>query len=170
MTILIIIVGPSGTGKSTLAKSFVPEHNICEADTYPGLYNNGMICHELLHNAHDSCKRKVEHFMKQKEHTIVQSNTNLDLGEKGLKSYIQLAQFYNYEVHIILPCYDLLHFESNYTTRESQVDFISSQRSSGNKIVPITSIIRMVKQYDIIKPRLLQLAQTTDPYQMIKML
>ena len=168
--LFIMIVGPSGTGKSTVARQFVSDEFICEADTFPNLYVQGVLQSQLLQQAHQVCKNKVEYLMSRRIPTIVQSNTNLDLGEKGIKPYVALALHYGYEIHLLLPSYGLLHYESIHMTRESQLKEIIANRSIGDKIVPPHVVERMIQTYESLHFALLRLAQTTDPSIMYSML
>ena len=168
--VLIMIVGPSGSGKSQLANRIVPTKYICEADSYPNLYQHGIIVAPLLSKAHAFCKHNVETFMKQQTPLIVQSNTNLDLGEKGVLPYLRMAHTYGYKIKWILPAHGLLHFSMDNSSYLDQLDFLCNVRSSGDKKIPRHNIIKMVHSYHKIKEKLLLLSTMSDPYYMIEFL
>jgi len=155
---LSIIIGVSGSGKSSLAKTMT--ENVCEADSYPTLYKNGVLDSSKLSAAHQACIERVEQFMMARM-DIVQSNTNLDL--RSIKPYLELAKLYTYTVHFILPKHDLLHFPLTDMTRPSQIATLVNARSQGDKIVPFSIIQRMITQYDTLYPKLAKMSNETDP-------
>ena len=168
---LILLVGVSGCGKSTMARSLVRDEFICEADTYPGLYHNGTLRPNLLSHAHDACKYKVENLMMNQTPLIVQSNTNLDLGEKGIVPYIKLAFYNGYDIQLMLPMYGLLYFSlPQGDTKKNQVDVLCSVRSTGEKIVPINVIHRMVQSFEQHYDRFYKLSQLKSPYDILTFL
>ena len=156
---LFIIIGVSGSGKSSLAKSMT--ECICETDSYPNLYENGVLVQYKLSAAHQACIYQVEQYMMAGIDKIVQANTNLD--GRSIKPYIELAKEYNYKVHLILPKYDLLHYALTDMSRAAQIAALVNVRSQGDKIVPFSVIQRMITQYDALYPKLAKIANESDP-------
>jgi predicted kinase len=181
---LYILVGPPGSGKSTRAKELATDQErlICEADKFPGLYNaRGDIDFKKSASAHASCKLCVENLMTVKEPIIVQANTNLNLGNKGIKPYIEMARKYNYEVDIILPTDDLLYFNidkegklSPEQKREMQIKHLKDARNirssdrEGFKRVPTTAIDQMVNNFNSLKSEMQELAEIHNPEVILK--
>jgi predicted kinase len=163
---LILLVGPSGSGKSTLAQSMVSDSYICEADTYQGLYTNGKINPSLLETAHKECQSRVKALMKERTPVIVQSNTNLDLGERGILPYLNIAIIYGYQVTIILPQHGLLHFPY-HPSIDMQIEHLIRSREKGDKIIPESVINRMVKTYSELSKTYQHLATFTNPKDMV---
>jgi predicted kinase len=181
---IYILVGPAGAGKSTRAKELATgqERLICEADKFPGLYNaRGDIDFKKSASAHSSCKSCVEDLMRVKEPIIVQANTNLNLGNKGIKPYIEMARDYDYEVDIILPTDDLLYFNidkegklSPEEKREMQIKHLKEARrvrssdTEGFKRIPATAIDQMVNTFNSLKSEMQELAEIHDPKEILK--
>lgn len=181
---IYILVGPPGSGKSTRSKelSIGQERLICEADKFPGLYNaRGDIDFKKSAAAHASCKLCVDNLMKAREPIIVQANTNLNLGSKGIKPYIEMARKYNYEVDIILPTDDLLYFNIDKEgkmlpeqKREMQIKHLKEARSvrssdvSGFKRVPTIAIDRMVDNFYSLKTEMQELSEIHNPEEILK--
>jgi predicted kinase len=159
---LCIIIGVSGSGKSSLAKTM--GECICEADSYPNLYKDGILVASLLSAAHQACIDSVEQFMMAGM-DIIQSNTNLDL--RSIKPYLELAKLYKYTVRLILPKYDLLHYAIIDMSRPAQLAALVNARSQGDKRVPFNVIQRMVTQYDTLYPILSKMASETDPVKLL---
>ncbi len=161
---LYITVGIPGSGKSTLAKTI--SEFICEADMFPGLYQNGQLQKELLGKAHSYCLQQVESFMKQRKTPIVQSNTNLQ--PVHLLPYLRAASQNGYQVIIILPPYELLHYE-HHGTRNQQLIHVGKIRSGkqDQKQIPSFILDRMAEQMDQCLPIYSVVQQTNDPLQMI---
>jgi predicted kinase len=166
---LVVLVGPPGSGKSTLAQSMVSDSYICEADTYHGLYTNGKINPSLLATAHRECQSRVKTLMSHHAPVIVQSNTNLDLGERGILPYLTLAITYGYQVKIMLPQYGMLHFPYHPSV-DMQIDHLVQSREKGDKIIPKSVIQRMVKTYTDLYETYHQLATFTNPMDMVSFL
>jgi hypothetical protein len=163
---LFIIIGVSGSGKSSFAKTMT--ENICEADAFPNLYENGLLVSSKLSVAHQACSNQVEQFMMAGIEKIAQANTNLDL--RSIKSYIELAKEYKYKVHLILPKYDLLHYPLTDMTRPAQIAALVNARSQGDKIVPFPVIQRMITQYDTLYPKLVKIGIESDPSKLLAFL
>ena len=160
---LFIIIGVSGSGKSTLAKTM--DQCVCEADSYPNLYENGVLVPSKLSDAHQACSNHVEQCMMAGIDKIAQANTNLDV--RSIKPYIELAKQYKYKVHLILPKYDLLHYPLTDMTRAAQIAAVVKVRSQGDKIVPFSVIQRMITQYDALYPKLAKISNETDPSKLL---
>jgi uroporphyrinogen-III decarboxylase len=163
---LFIIIGVSGSGKSSLAKTMT--ENVCEADAFPNLYENGVLVSSKLSAAHQACINHVEQFMMAGIEKIAQANTNLDV--RSIKPYIELAKEYKYKVHLILPKYDLLHYPLTDMTRPAQIAALVNARSQGDKIVPFPVIQRMITQYDALYPKLAKIANESDPGKLLALL
>ena len=164
MNTLVIIIGVTGSGKTTLAKNISPDHWY-EADTYPNLYRNGIINTSLLSEAHHTCQNRVEKAMKQNVSTIVQSNTNLDIGEKGILPYIRLAATYLYTIRFVLPGYGLMHYP-HYGNHKKQVNHLYKVRSTQERNVPPPIIDRMIQQFYSILVRIQRLS-SMSPHEML---
>ncbi len=174
---LYILVGVSGSGKSSYANKLTVKKDICEADNFPGLYVNGKLKFSLLETAHIYCRMCVEERMKLELEKITQSNTNLDIST--LVSYLKLAEKYDYEVHIILPKYDLLYF-SGIKGRKNQIQHLISARGAdrpnnvegqvGYKHVPKDKILSMIHKFDLVKPRYEKMNKIHDPKELLKFL
>lgn len=157
---LILLVGPPGSGKSTFAKSI--SQYVAEADSFPGLYLNGILQPSLLPKAHQSCKNQVETWMKKKIMLIVQSNTNLH--KQSFESYLDLAIQYGYQVRFILPFYGLLYYPG--IALKEQTEHIIAIRSQGDKIVPRHAMQRMIDQFYTNESELVKLSSISDPKMM----
>jgi predicted kinase len=101
MSVLYIIAGAPGSGKTTFAKKLMVEKNIkfnFEADTWMkdkfGIYHFDP---KNLNYCHRRCQTHTENVMKTGQDVIV-SNTSLT--KKEAKPYIILAKKYNYNVEI----------------------------------------------------------------------
>ena len=161
MNTLFIIVGVSGSGKTTLAQRMAPDHWY-EADTYLNLYQNGVLQFSLLSDAHRACLSHVERDMNQRVPSIVQSNTNLDLGEKGILPYLRLAVTYHYQISFVLPSYGLMHYP-HYGNYENQVKTLIHARSSRERYIPPPVIHRMIQQFYSILIHLQSLSSLSPP-------
>jgi hypothetical protein len=184
VNVLYILVGVSGSGKSTYAQSIVKnsygyilKNAICEADMFPGLYTNGKLNFTLLETAHIYCSMCVEERMKIGYKTIVQSNTNLEL--KNIVSYIKLAEKYDYKVYIVLPKYDLLYFDGIKDRKKQAQQLISARGSDrpngvsgqvGYKHVPKEKILSMIRKFDTVKSKYEKLIKIHDPKELLKFL
>jgi predicted kinase len=160
MSLLYILVGVSGSGKSTRANEIVDESCICEADTYPGLYVNGQLQRHLLSEAHSACQSKVKKLMMSDTPVIVQSNTNLNVSD--MIPYLQLADQFSYRIRIEYPWYDLIYWKNNLS-RPQQTQFITNVRSKGQKQVPEFIIKSMIEKYDVLFPYLVSWSPLDDP-------
>lgn len=156
---LIIIVGIPGSGKTTLAKSLSKIYY--EADSYPGLYKDGILQPHYIKQAHIVCQNDVKYAMKNKIDVIVQSNTNID--KKAIIPYIYLASTYGYTIQIIIPSFGLLH----YSGIDKQLEHLINIRSKGDKIIPRYSIERMAKLYEENKEKLVKLSYLSNPDEML---
>lgn len=131
---MVLICGPSGIGKSTLAEALVDKMGGVwrESDTY-------FIDEETMEYkwdpaklalAHGWCRQEVEDFMIAGSEHIVVSNTFTRVWER--KPYIDLAIKYGYEVVII-------HMGGLMPKRLAEL--------STHK-VPVSTIERMVERYE----------------------
>lgn len=96
---LFIIRGPSGTGKSTIARHLMGNGQFFEADQYfhgPDGYKFDV---NKLSQAHVDCQRRVAQAMEDHALTVVVSNTSLSLREA--KVYMDLATERHYEIEVI---------------------------------------------------------------------
>jgi hypothetical protein len=180
---LYILIGVPGSGKSTYASNLGIKRYICEADNFPGLYVDGRLKFSLLEMAHVYCRMCVEERMKVGLEEIIQSNTNLNT--YMLVSYIKMAEKYEYEVHIVLPKYDLLYFDG-IKGRKNQIQHLISARGAdqpnkdsldskgqgqvGYKHVPKDKILSMIRKFDVVKPKYEKLSKIHDPKELLKLI
>ena len=108
----LILIGPSGVGKSTYAKKWLEEDVvscqdnvvICSADNFPSLYReNGSIDFSKLGEAHQACflsflRTMSRELHSDKDFTIV-DNTNCSMDQ--LAPYVRVATAYNVEPEIV---------------------------------------------------------------------
>ena len=103
MRSLFILRGIPGSGKSTVAKEIAGTNGVvCEADSYfvgdDGMYRFDA---KKLGLAHGWCGDCCENAMAERVHTIVVSNTNIDL--QHFAKYEDLAAQYGYRVfHLVV--------------------------------------------------------------------
>lgn len=162
----IFIVGPSGSGKTTITRSYGPTSH--EADKYPGLYTNGNINSSLLKKAHHWCFNEFTNDMKKGITPVIQSNTNLN--PDHLTEYIKVCIKYDYQVVIVLPEFNLLHFEHSSMEDEEQIQHMIQARSEGDKIIPESAIRRMATQFKQIRAFYRQMENIHDPKEWLERL
>jgi predicted kinase len=96
---LFLLRGLPGSGKSTIAKSFEDARHF-EADMYhvgeDGVYRWKP---ENVKDAHEWCRRNVEHAMSFGKNVVV-SNTFTQ--EWEMEAYYKLAEQYGYRVHSMI--------------------------------------------------------------------
>lgn len=152
MKLLIIVRGPSGSGKSMLVKKKqkeygVPDDLVFSTDKFwineeTGQYN---FSKDYLPDAHLWNKSVTDRAMQGGPPVIIVDNTNTRLVE--MKPYVQMAQKYGYEVKFI---------ESDWAkTPEGQWDISvlekvqnQSDRQEIGKVVPVEILEQMVGQYE----------------------
>lgn len=95
---LILMCGPSGSGKSAYIKTHFPEAVICSADY--AMLENGEYKFDVskLSAAHRSCQYQVYTSMKEYEPEIVVDNTNLKKRER--LCYLEMAEQFGYTVEV----------------------------------------------------------------------
>jgi predicted kinase len=158
-----ILIGIPGSGKSTYAKTLTNEDMLCEADRYPNLYTEGRLNFDLLETAHVYCRMCVIQRMTKGEENIVQSNTNLELGENGILPYIKMAIKYGYNVHIILPSYGLLYFDNDLSEND-QIKLLKKIRgATSDHIIPEKSMNNMIQKFKKNRPIYETLSKIQDP-------
>ena len=163
-----ILIGIPGSGKSTYAKTLTKEEMLCEADRYPKLYKEGRLNFDLLETAHVYCKTCVIQRMKNQENNIVQSNTNLELGEKGILPYIKMAIEYDYKVHIILPSYGLLYFSNDLSEKE-QIKLLKKIRGeNSDHIIPGKVMDNMINKFKKNRSIYEAIAKIQDPKKILE--
>lgn len=154
---LYILRGPSGTGKSTLAKELGAKE-VCSADNFymeDGVYNFDP---NQIGNAHGQCKGKTKDAMRSGVSPIAVDNTFTKAVE--IKPYILLAKTYGYTVEFIEPDWsDELRNEDGTWN----ADFIEEQQKNPdrvkmNKSLPRNIIDKMINryQYDLTPDNILK--------------
>lgn len=100
---LIIIRGPSGTGKTTLASHLggIQFYNWFEADMWMFDPQTGKYCfkRENLADCHRRCQTSADEAMRDGIGPVIVSNTACSLRE--LRPYLDLAKAHGYSVRII---------------------------------------------------------------------
>ncbi|MCZ2224294.1 MAG: ATP-binding protein [Chitinophagales bacterium] len=95
----VILIGVSGSGKSTYARNNYPEFIKCSADDYfmiDGKYNFNFA---KLGEAHGECLKKFILACQNKQNVIV-DNTNTSIEE--IAPYFQVARAYGYDVTFVM--------------------------------------------------------------------
>lgn len=99
-THVTILIGESGSGKSTWAKQNRPGAIVCSADDYfvtGGVYTFDAT---LLPNAHAACLRRFTEAVRDQISSIVVDNTNTTLVE--IAPYIAVAAAYSADVEVVV--------------------------------------------------------------------
>ena len=100
---LIILRGPSGTGKSTIARHLHDSSRkwvgLVEADMYFVLDGEYKFDPSKLGQAHNWCQEQVKMSMECNDSDICVSNTSISRWE--LKPYLALAERFGYTVEVI---------------------------------------------------------------------
>jgi predicted kinase len=111
---MIILRGIPGSGKSTLANvlyNTIDDCRIINADTLL-IDENGEYkwSPDAMRNAHGACKIIAEMAMVNGAKCIINDNTNTK--ESDYKPYMELAEKYGYQVHVI-------HVENHHGSKSS---------------------------------------------------
>lgn len=109
---VIILVGVSGSGKSTYAKSLKDGYKIVSADDYfIGYDGNYHFDPRELGQAHAQCLRRFAEAVREKRNCVV-DNTNTTIEE--IAPYYALARAYEHEVEIVFfHCPSVLAAKNN---------------------------------------------------------
>lgn len=100
---LILIRGVSGSGKSTLADVLANEfHPVFSADDYFMVGNGYNFDPTRLKEAHAQCHARTEEAMKNALDNDIIIVANTFTREWEMKSYLDLAEKYNFRVHTII--------------------------------------------------------------------
>jgi len=149
--LLIIVRGPSGSGKSSLSKSLSQQHNnapILSTDDF--FMRDGTYAFDVnqLAEAHGWNQKRAEKLMQESTPAIIIDNSNTRFWE--MRVYAQLAQKYNYDVKFEEPSWS-----DKLKTPEGKwnVDFLEEMqmqqdRKKMNKSLDRSIIERMVNRYD----------------------
>jgi len=97
---LIILRGMPSSGKSTVAKLFTINSNICTADDYHYVNDIYQYKPENASMAHFLCQMKCKYLMKNDIDKIVIANTNVS--DYEIEPYVNLANEFNYKIHILI--------------------------------------------------------------------
>jgi len=95
----VIMVGVSGSGKSTYIKSKLSDHKVCSADSYFIDGDKYNFSFEKLGDAHAHCMKTFIEACQNKVENIVVDNTNTTIDQ--LAPYYSIARAYNYKVTIV---------------------------------------------------------------------
>jgi predicted kinase len=106
---LTLLRGPSGTGKSSIARALIEKHNASSEEGVPvwyatdqfftGLDNIYRFSLGKLKVAHQWCQLETERAMLLQVPLVIVSNTFIAHWE--MERYLELAEEYKYEVQII---------------------------------------------------------------------
>jgi predicted kinase len=167
--ILYIMRGPSGTGKSTTARSLVNNDptKIFSSDDFfylepsPGPYDfrhPETYNHEVykknwnvnkLYAAHQWNLRRAEDAMNKGISPIVIDNTNLR--QREAKPYAELAQTYNYNIEIKEPesieWKETLPLLQDKKTNQSEIESQADKFTRNLHGVPKDTIVKMLHKY-----------------------
>jgi NEDD4-binding protein 2 len=165
---LILVRGPSGSGKSHLARELatkhgVPEGDIHSTDKYFTNPDTGEYQFQsyLAPEYHWYTQSEVEADMYHKKPVILVDNTNTQKWQ--MKPYVELAQKYGYEVEFAEPNW------GNIRTPEGKwnADELIKNQSTGNrlkqhKVVPDDRVQQMVEEYEY-DPTVEEILQSSRP-------
>ena len=100
MKSVIVMMGVSGSGKSTYLRENHPCYEVCSADHYftdeEGQY---VFDPRLLPEAHAACLRGFVDCLRMSTPRVAVDNTNCNL--EDVAPYIRLAQAYGYDVRVV---------------------------------------------------------------------
>lgn len=102
---LIVLIAPSGYGKTTYANKIATEREICCADDYHMIDGKYQWKPENLGRAHSQCQKKCQELMSNGANLIVIANTNTTI--KEFRPYVEMANQYGYSVEFTKPRYYL---------------------------------------------------------------
>ena len=144
--VLYILRGPSGTGKSTLAKDLGVKE-VYSADNYFMQNDKYVFDPSKLGSAHGQCKAKTRDALKKGISPIAVDNTFTT--RKEIVPYAQLAEIYGYKLEFIEP-----NWTSELRNEDGtwNADFIERQQKNPdrvkmNKSLPRNVVDKMVNRY-----------------------
>lgn len=144
--ILYILRGPSGTGKSTLAKTLGVKQ-VFSADDYFMQGDNYVFNPDKLGIAHGNCKSLTLKAMYHGVSPIAVDNTFTT--KKEIKPYVELANRYDYKVEFVEPNWspELRNEDGTWNA-----DFIEKMQQNPdrvkmNKSLPRNVVDKMVNRY-----------------------
>ena len=165
---LIIVRGPSGSGKSHLAKQLAKQYGIPEEDirstdkhfTDPitGQYNwQGHLATEY----HRHTQSEVKADMYREVPVIIVDNTNTQMWQ--MKPYVELAQKYGYDVEIKEPNWgDIKTPEGKWNINRLIQNQLKDERVKNQKIIPPDRVREMAEEYEY-NPTIDQILKSKPP-------
>jgi predicted kinase len=97
---VVIMVGVSGSGKSTYIKDKLKEHLVCSADSYFMDGDKYNFNPAKLGDAHRSCMKLFVESCVGRVEKIVVDNTNTSIDQ--LAPYYSVARAFNYSVKLVM--------------------------------------------------------------------
>lgn len=144
---LYLMRGPSGTGKSTLAKTIGAKAVFSADDFFTQDDGTYAFNPDKIGQAHGRCKAQTEAALKKGISPVAVDNTFTKRFE--LKPYVEMARQYGYNVEFIEPSWNPKLRNPDKTWN---VDFIMEQQNSpervkANKSLPRNVVEKMVDRY-----------------------
>ena len=144
---LYLMRGPSGTGKSTMAKTLGAEAVFSADNFFTNEDGTYAFDSSKIAQAHGQCKALTEDALKKGISPVAVDNTFTQRFE--LKPYVEMARRYGYNVEFVEPNWspNLRHPDGKWNA-----DFIeemqnSAERVKANKSLPRNVIDKMVNRY-----------------------
>lgn len=145
--LLIVVRGPSGSGKSRMTEDISEQHNapVFSSDAFWMINGEYKFDREYIGEAHFWNQGRVEEAMQSNTPIILVDNTNTTFSE--MKPYVQMAQKYGYTVSFKEPDWD-----PRLKTPEGQwnIDFLEEMQNQPDreKVVPRDILESMVGGYE----------------------
>jgi len=145
--LLIIIRGPSGSGKSRMSQQLAEQYNVpvFSSDDYFMKDGEYQFDASRLGENHELNRQRTEEAMKNGQSVVIVDNTNTKFWE--MRPYVLLAQKYGYTVDFKEP-----DWNSELRTPEGKwnVDFLEKMQSQPDreKTLPRDILERTVQQYE----------------------
>lgn len=145
--LLVVVRGPSGSGKSRMTKEFSEQYNapVFSSDDFWMTNGEYQFDPDYVGESHFWNQGRVEEAMQGDELVIIVDNTNAQFWE--MKPYVQMAQKYGYGVTFKEPDW---HPQLKTPEGRWNVDFLEEMQNNPDreKVVPREILESMVGGYE----------------------